>query len=350
MSDIIFIGELPPPYGGVAVKDKLVFREVYQELGAEMIDLVECKRHPSKIPFIFGKIICGMLSKKNIIIGVGTHGRRKILLQMQKLLGGNEGLRKVHILAMGGTVHLYDAKDVMIRRLMQKTGSVWVETEGMMQEMKKIGITQTYIFPNCRTADCAVPPRKSSQGKLRLVFFSRICVEKGVDIIIEAYKSFPKKCSLDFYGEVAKEFREVFERFLQKNPCVRYHGVIDSTNGNVYEELNQYDVMLLPSQWKGEGVPGALIEAKMAGITAIVSDWNYNSEVVLDGQEGIVLSETNPKGLLEAVKYLCEDCDYTENLKYGAFESRNRYCIQTYKNKLINILTKETGYEKSSIN
>ena len=64
MSDIIFIGELPPPYGGVAVKDKLVFREVYQELGAEMIDLVECKRHPSKIPFIFGKIICGMLSKK----------------------------------------------------------------------------------------------------------------------------------------------------------------------------------------------------------------------------------------------------------------------------------------------
>ena len=90
MSDIVFIGEVPPPYGGVAVKDKLVFKEVYEELGTQMIDLVECKRHPLKMPYIFAKIIFAMLMKKKIIIGVGTSKRRKILLQLQKFLGGEK--------------------------------------------------------------------------------------------------------------------------------------------------------------------------------------------------------------------------------------------------------------------
>lgn len=341
MVGTIFIGELPPPYGGVAVKDKLVFQEVYQAIGAEMIDLVECKRHPFMIPVVFWKIIWGMLRRKNVIIGVGTHGRRKVLLQMQKLLGGSKGLSRVHILAMGGTVHLNDAKDIKMQRLMQKVGSVWVETEGMVMGMKDIGVSQTYIFPNCRPDECAVSPSMSSEGKLRLVFFSRICAEKGVDIIIEAYKSFSQNCSLDFYGEVAEEFHDAFQIFLHDNPSVRYHGVFDSTNGNVYKELNQYDVMLLLSRWKGEGVPGALVEAKMAGITAIVSDWNYNSEIVLDNREGIVLKETSADGLLKAIKKLSEDRRYTDGLKKGAFESRVRYCIRTYKERLADILTEE---------
>lgn len=54
-------------------------------------------------------------------------------------------------------------------------------------------------------------------------------------------------------------------------------------NHDVYEELNNYDIMLLPTRWEGEGVSGALIESKMAGITAIVSDWHVNSETVRDG-------------------------------------------------------------------
>lgn len=341
MGTTIFVGELPPPYGGVAVKDKLVFQEVYQPIGADMIDLVECKRRPFMIPVIFGKIIWGMLCRKNVIIGVGTHSRRKFLLQLQKVLGGNEGLHRVHILAMGGKIHLNDAKDIKMQRLMQKVGSVWVETEGMAAAMKDLGVKQTYVFPNCRNDDCAVPPSISADGKLRIVYFSRICAEKGVDIIIEAYKSFPQGCSLDIYGEVAEEFGDVFRDFLRSNPDVKYHGVFDSTNGNVYKELNQYDVMLLPSRWKGEGVPGALVEAKMAGITAIVSDWNFNCEIVLDEREGIVLEEISADGLRKAVKKMSEDRRYTDSLKIGAFKSRSRYAIRTYKEKLTEVLTEE---------
>ena len=39
----------------------------------------------------------------------------------------------------------------------------------------------------------------------------------------------------------------------------------------------------------------------MAGITAIVSDWNFNSEIVLDDREGIVLKETKNVGGIEGL-------------------------------------------------
>lgn len=81
----------------------------------------------------------------------------------------------------------------------------------------------------------------------------------------------------------------------------------------------------------------------MAGITAIVSDWNFNREIVLDDQEGIVLEETSVDGLLKAVKKMSEDRRYTDRLKKGAFESRVRYCIRTYKERLTDILTEENS-------
>ena len=54
----------------------------------------------------------------------------------------------------------------------------------------------------------------------------------------------------------------------------------------------------------------------MAGIAAIVSDWNFNAEIVKNDSEGIVLKEKlsnvlnkiNPQKMME--------------LKVGAFESR----------------------------
>lgn len=339
MGNIIFIGEMPPPYGGVAVKDKLVFQAVFKELDTKMIDLVECRRNPIKIPYIFTQIIIGMISGKKVIIGVGTPQRRKILLQMQKIFGGKKSLQNVVLLGMGGRMHQIDSEDPQMQELMCHINSIWVETNGMILEMKKHGIDNTFLFPNCRTGSCSLPPRECRKKIIKLVFFSRICPEKGVDIIIDAVDRLPDGCTLDFYGELSEEYENIFTTFLQSHPWVTYHGVFDATNGNVYQELNQYDVMLLPSRWPGEGVPGALVESKMAGITAIVSNWNFNKEVVIDGVEGIVLEICDTDTLIKAVNKLYLNKDITMSMKRKAYASRTRYDIATYKERLQETVT-----------
>ena len=82
-------------------------------------------------------------------------------------------------------------------------------------------------------------------------------------------------------------------------------------------------------------MPGALVESKMAGITAIVSDWNVNGEVVHDGSEGIVLPLATAEVLAETVLALCRDPERVQALKEGAYTSRKRYCVDTYRQALI---------------
>ena len=273
---VTYIGELPPPYGGVAVKNQLVFQNVFQSEDSQFIDLVICKREPWKTPIIFLKIIISMILSESIIIGVGTTQRRKILLKMQRCLAGNRGLKKVILLVMGGQFHIQMAKDRLLQKYIKLIDSIWVETKEMERALKDMGIEQTYYFPNARMDCGSRPPRIiEANDKLRLVYFSRICEEKGVDIIMKAYKIWESKkipISLDFYGEIAENIKERFCKFIcaEKND-IHYHGVFDAVNQDVYAELNQYDIMLLPTHWEGEGVPGALIESKMSGITAIVS-------------------------------------------------------------------------------
>lgn len=324
----LFIGELPPPYGGVAVKDKLVYKEVYEPSGVKMLNLVECKWKPYMIPVVGVKMLWGLARAEHVIIGVGTNGRRKLILKLRKLLRGEKGLSSTVMLVMGGHIQETVKEDVSLKNLLNKNQSVWVETQGMKNSLEGQGFSNVKIFPNCRTDFGAIPPKEVG-NKIKYVFFSRICAEKGVDEIFRTVSKLKKGWSLDFYGEIAKEYKNTFESYLRMFPSIHYHGVFDATSGNVYKELNQYDVMLLPTRWIGEGVPGVLVEAKMAGITAIVSDWSFNPEIVVDGVEGIVIH----KPLEEIMNEMTPR--KTMSLKMGAYESRNRYCINTYVAQLL---------------
>lgn len=340
MKNVWYIGELPPPYGGVTVKNKLVYQHVYEPIGAKFIDLMICKRNPIMAPAIALEIIYSMIFGHKIIIGVGGTSRRKKLLRLQKFICGKKGLRKVILIGMGGQMHVTDTRDSMMTQMLSSLDSVWVEADGMIAELNKKGIQNAKLFPNCRTATDSQAPKKRDNGKLKLVFFSRICVEKGVDLIIDAYKELPPCVTLDIYGEVAKEYKQEFEQFLVEYPEVNYHGVFDATKNNVYEELNKYDVELLPTKWIGEGVPGALVESKMAGITAIVSDWGFNNEVIINGVEGIVLDENSVDKLIIAIEKMLYDKDLLDRLKNGAYHSRMRYCIETYRDELRKSISK----------
>lgn len=333
----MYIGELPPPYGGVTVKNELMLKYIFNDCNTRMIDLMESKRAPWKTPLIFSKMVWSMVCGSAVVIGVGSAGRRRFLLLLQKVLTRRRGLKKVAMIVMGGVFHETVAQNVHLQNLLKDVGSVWVESEQMINAFKEMGITQTYLFPNCRTENGAMEPVQHAQEEpLKLVFFSRICIEKGVEVIIAAYDILAEKASditLDFYGELEDDIKEDFLRFVEMHENVRYHGVFDSVKGDVYAELNQYDVMLNIS--KREGVAGTLVESKMAGISAIVSDNGFNCETVQDDIEGVVIGKPNVENLAEAIKELIYDRDKVWELKRGAYRSRKRYSIDTYRHKLL---------------
>ncbi len=334
-SKTVFIGELPPPYGGVAVKDEIMYNEVYHQRGVLFLDLVECKRNPWKTPMIGLRLLWQLITADRVVVGVGSYFRMKFIISVRKFFRGNNGLSTVYMLAMGGNIQNVIKTDARLRNCLVKCGSVWVETEGMMQSLREQGFQNVKFFPNCRTDRNSLPPREVG-AEMRYVFFSRICKEKGVDDVFEALEHSNGGFTVDFYGKIADAYKERFQHLIKDHPEVTYHGVFDAVNGNVYQELNQYDAILLPSRWSGEGVPGALVESKMAGIAAIVSDWNFNAEIVKDGIEGVVFKDDLKKVLNEMTP------EKLMLLKNGAFKSRVRYDIATYREALLAEISGET--------
>ncbi len=173
-----------------------------------------------------------------------------------------------------------------------------------------------------------------TRRRLKVVFFSRVTPNKGIDIILETAKKLPK---VDFYlyGEIDNTYSDTFSNEINGSTNITYHGVFKGKDTEVYDEMSKYDVMLLPTRWRNEGVPGVLVEAKIAGVPAIVSNICYNAEIVEDGVSGIVLMENTAEELAKTIARLDADRVELYRLKCGAKQSAELYYIENYMDDIL---------------
>jgi glycosyltransferase involved in cell wall biosynthesis len=142
------------------------------------------------------------------------------------------------------------------------------------------------------------------------VFLSRVIPTKGIEVavraVVAANRARSRTCTLDIFGPVpSKEqpwFRELESQFSSE---IRYLGEIlpDEVQGR----LRDYEVMLFPTTYAGEGFPGVLVEAMIAGLALLASDWMSNSEVVRQGENGFVLPASDPSAFADKLIELSAD-------------------------------------------
>lgn len=171
---------------------------------------------------------------------------------------------------------------------------------------------------------------------LNLAFFSLICPEKGVDIILDTAGKLPD-FKFDFWGIVQDNYKEEFQNKLSGSKNIEYRGVFIGSCDEVINELMKYDVLLLPTRWQAEGVPGILVESKIAGIPAIVSDYNYNSEIVSNQIDGIVMSEYSSEELVRCIKAI-NDSEKRKVLGSMAKKSAEKYYIDNYIENICHLI------------
>lgn len=142
------------------------------------------------------------------------------------------------------------------------------------------------VFPNFRQR--TRPPRDGSQepGRpLRLCMAGRVRRDKGVleamDVVDELGK-LGVAAELDVFGPIEEVELEPRLRRIG----VRYGGILEDRE--VPATLEQHDLLLLPSRYEGECMPGAVVEAMLLGIPAVVTRWQDLPELVADGITGLV--------------------------------------------------------------
>ena len=97
-----------------------------------------------------------------------------------------------------------------------------------------------------------------------------------------------------------------------------YRGVLQPDK--VVPALRQYDALVFPSHYDGEGCPGILVEALSAGLPIIASDWKYNSEFVVNGDNGFLCDTFNPMAYADAIKILLTNESLRSRMATRAYE------------------------------
>lgn len=166
------------------------------------------------------------------------------------------------------------------------------------------------------------------------MFLSRVCQDKGIDIVLKAAQLLPD-VAFHIYGPINEDSFEILYDTICKTNNVFYHGIFSGKDDLLYRELSKYDVVLLPTRWASEGVPGILVEAKIAGIPAIVSDVCYNAEIIHNEVDGIVLKNNDEYCLSDAIRRLLENNRLYRDIKTGSKNDSESYYVESYIDSLV---------------
>lgn len=319
---IYYIGSFPPTYGGVTIKNKNLYEALREKIDIRRIDMNRIKRGDVREIIRF---FWAMLTGRQFIVGLAGQKNRR---QFTKLLYRfrRRAMECSVMLVMGGIVDDMIQEGPAFFDMLRRYRQLYVELPGMVRKLNDSGVLNVMMYPNGRPRPRCLQAIHSDNGPLRCVFFSQIEPEKGVDRILETARLI-SEVRFDFYGRIVPSYQERFLREIEGLGNASYHGVFTGDSDAVYRELNQYDILLLPTRCKTEGLPGILIEAKIAGIPAAVTGINGNRDIITDGIDGFVLDEDTAQCLEEKLRYLDANRDLLTDMKYASRTSAERYYI-----------------------
>ena len=327
---IYYIGSFPPSYGGVTIKNKNLYEALPENLDVCKIDMNRIKGGDVREMLRFA---WAMLTGKQYIIGLaGQKNRRQFTKLMYRFK--RKAMGRSVMLVMSGVVEdmIQAGPDFLAK--MNTYRRVYLEFPGMARKLEAAGVTNAAVYPNGRLRPAEFPPIVTGKDALQCVFFSLIEPEKGVDRILEAAKALPD-VQFHFYGKIIPSYQDAFMGAVEGLDPVQYHGVFEGASGDAYAELGKYDVLLLPTRCKTEGLPGILIESKIAGLPCVISDINYNREVVTDGVDGVILSEDTAQALVRAIRILDDDRNLLFAMKHSSRETAAQYYIDVCAENVI---------------
>lgn len=197
-----------------------------------------------------------------------------------------------------------------ILMILHSATGVLVQTQYLQKELGDLGCTNIHYLPGYRPVlpDAFSSKRKSSK-ELRLVFLSQIAHEKGPLLLLEALRTLSSESdfnvSCDFYGPVLEEDRIEFFNQLERTHSAKYCGLAEI--GKASQIMAEYDALVFPTYWSGEGHPGVIIEAMLAGIPIISSQFQAATELIIDGENGLLFPPGDSCALVAAIKHLTLD-------------------------------------------
>lgn len=291
-ASIIFVGSMNlghKPDDGETMKNFILSKALAQYV--HKVIRIDVRNRPQRIYYL-AKFVWCLFAKRNarLIFSSSSFVTYRLLRIVKKI--GWRG-NSIYYWVIGGNFGNHIVNKEIPSSLYYDLKQIIVEGDAMKNQLLGAGFNNVRVIPNMKEIDYIPKKVHNHSGITRFVFLSRVMPEKGVNYIVDASRLLIAKglnnFIVDLYGSISPQYKEKLAEASKSIPNVNYKGflMLDCQEG--YDILASYDVMLFPTYWHGEGFPGVLIDAFISGLPVIATDWNLNTSLVHDSENGMII-------------------------------------------------------------
>lgn len=215
---------------------------------------------------------------------------------------------------------------ILYRTLARRLAAVAAVSEATAAEARELlrleGKRVTVVANGRDPSAYATSPDAGTGPELRLVFVGHLTAGKRPDRFSDLVAALRARgvaveATMIGGGPLLGEIRA----------AASAHGIeVLGQRDDVAALLGTFSVLVFPSAPAGEGMPGVLIEAGMAGLAVVATDVPGASEVIEHGVTGFVVPVDDHQALVDAVGRLADDPD----LRSAMGAAGRRRCAATF--------------------
>ena len=303
------------PEGGEHYKNHLIHDFLISSAPTFTVDTHQWRKKPG----LLLKIFYLLFFKRNwdiIFLSVTTPSALRLIKITLKLNPTNA--KKLVYMAIGGNQVEFMNNESVVE--INKISRVIVEGEKIRKGLIEKGVKiRVDVLPNFKKVEQIEIEKK----ELKFVYIGTITKSKGVFDILNAVENL--EVPVHFYGpmDLDKEDQILFESKLTGE--IEYKGYLNILNNETeaYRILSEYTALVFPSYYPGEGFPGVFIDAFIAGLPIITTNWNMNEEIVVDGFNGKIVNIQDVQSIRDAVVW------YKNNFLQDEYQSQVKNALDS---------------------
>lgn len=175
-----------------------------------------------------------------------------------------------------------------------------------------------------------------------ILYAGRLIERKGPDVLIQSFRNIAEnypEARLVFAGDGPERMNlERIAGELGLTEKVNFLGIVGPER--LQELYHSADICVFPSR-QGEGLMGVVLESMASGKAVVTTTGNGNEDVIVDGNNGILISPNDTEDLATKVNFLLGNPGITRQIGSNARKTiESGYTWEVHADKLVEIFTR----------
>lgn len=320
---------------GQTVKCDMIYKELVEQFGEKEISYVDTYNWKSSKVKMLKNAYKVIKDSDNVII-MPAHNGVKVFAPLFEIL--NLIFKKrLHYVVIGSWLFSKVQKNRLLKNSLKKFECIYVETKKLKEDLESIGFNNVVKMNNYKNIPI-IKKKKQLKEKtvLKLCTFSRVNYNKGIEDIISAVNNLNGssiKFELDIFGQIDKDYEERFNNIIKHSKnYIKYKGIIDSKKSIEY--IQNYDLLVFPTKYYTEGIPGTIIDAYASGVPVIASRWQNCDDIVYDKKTGYIFEFNDINDLKSKLSYAYKNQKELIKMGQECTLEAEKYCNKAALNVL----------------